>query len=273
LVKTTTGKSGETATESLYTYDETTGRLLSITNYAEESSRIDFHYDADSRKTKVQKFSSEMEILERYKQSMLFDSLLTPAERGVGVPIGGSVITIYDERDQEVEQQIVDAEGQLVNRFVRTYNANGQIIELKPIWVNPAALFFDKALGQLNPEHFKHLHRQMTTLVSDEVPAGTQYTYDSQNRVTNIRERDSGFERIMTITYNDRGEKAEERMDFTDRRNEYGLLVPGTTPHLPDHSLVIRYAYEYDSYGNWTQQVVSCPSRPDSVSNRKLTYH
>ena len=64
---------------------------------------------------------------------------------------------------------------------------------------------------------------------------------------------------------------------------EDGHLVPGNTtakspasPHLPYHSSVIRYAYQYDSYGNWTQQIASDlthTDQPSTVRNRKLTYY
>lgn len=65
--------------------------------------------------------------------------------------------------------------------------------------------------------------------------------------------------------------------------NEEGHLVPGNptaeppaSPHLPYHSSVIRYAYQYDSYGSWTQQIASDltdTDQPSTVRNRKLTYY
>ena len=216
---------------------------------------------------------------------------------GIGVPIGGRVITIYDERDQQTELQIVDAKGHPETRFVRTYNANGQLMEEKPVWENPAALFFDKMpaeqRNQLNPERLKEMNTVLVTLMGGKAPAGTQYTYDSQNRLTNTRERNFVFEKITTITYNDQSDRAEERTNFTEnslipvgiphQRNEEGYLVPSNptaeppaSPHLPDHSSVIRYMYQYDSYGNWTQQIATYPSAPDqppTIRNRKLTYY
>lgn len=295
LIKTTTGKSGEPATESLYTYDEV-GRLLSITNNPQAGGRTDFRYD-EGRKVAVQTFDAE--TLQRAQNSMFAGSPWDAAvTAGIGVPIGGSVVTIYDERDQQTELQIVDAEGQPVNRFVRTYNANGRIIEEKPIWVNPAALFFDKLpaeqRNQLNPEHLKQMNTVLATLMSGKAPAGTQYTYDSQNRLTTIRECNLAFEKTTTIAYDDRGEKAEERTNFAEnsvipvgvpyQRNEEGHLVPSNPtaeppalPHLPDHSSITRYACQYDSHGNWKQQqIASYPSQPDqpsTVRNRKLTYY
>lgn len=87
------------------------------------------------------------------------------------------------------------------------------------------------------------------------------------------------FEKTTTITYNDQGEKAEERTNFTGNSaipvgvehsiDEKGRLVPAksaTEPPqarlpVPEQS-VIRHVYQYDSYGYWTQQRASGPLTP-----------
>ena len=121
LVKVASGKSGEPATESLYSYDET-GRLVSITNNPQGGSRTDFRYDVQGRKTAIQTFDAE--TLERAKKTMFLGSTWDAAlGAGIGVPVGGRVTTIYDENEQPTEAQILDADGQVVIRFVRTYNA------------------------------------------------------------------------------------------------------------------------------------------------------
>jgi YD repeat-containing protein len=68
LVKTTTGKSGEPATESLYTYDDV-GRLLSITSNPQAGGRTDFRYDAEGRKIAIQTFDAE--TLQRTRMSRM----------------------------------------------------------------------------------------------------------------------------------------------------------------------------------------------------------
>jgi len=64
--------------------------------------------------------------------------------------------------------------------------------------------------------------------------------------------------------------------------DENGTLIPdkrATEPtELPEwlREQEIRYAYQYDSYGNWTQQTVSLRSTPNETSYdlyRKLTYY
>lgn len=294
LAKIASGKSGEPGTESLYSYDET-GRLLNITNHPQKGSRIEFRYDGQGRKTAIQTFDAE--TLQRARNAIFAGSAWDAAVgTGIGVPAGGKITTSYDENEQPTEAQILDAEGQVVTRFLRIYDSNGQLIEEKSIWENPAALFLDKMRakqrGQVNPEHLKQLNVALVTMMSGNGPR-TRYTYDPQNRLTNLRERNLWFGKTTRITYNERGDKAEERTNVTensvipigvpDRMNEEGHLVPGNptaeppaSPHLPYHSSVIRYAYQYDSYGNWTQQIASDlthTDQPSTVRNRKLTYY
>ena len=56
------------------------------------------------------------------------------------MPTGGSVITLYDDRDLPIELQILDSKERLVSRFVRTYDADGRIMEENQIQENPALL-------------------------------------------------------------------------------------------------------------------------------------
>ena len=76
--------------------------------------------------------------------------------------------------------------------FVRTYDSNGQLIEEEPIWENPAALFCDKIPAERRHlEQLKQLSVALVTMMTGN--AGTQHTYDSQNRLRHTRERNSWF--------------------------------------------------------------------------------
>ena len=59
------------------------------------------------------------------------------------MPEGGNVTTLSDENNQATELQIRGADGTIILRFVRTYNANGRVTEEKMIWENPAAYILD----------------------------------------------------------------------------------------------------------------------------------
>lgn len=257
LARTVSGKLGEPGTESLYSYDEA-GKLLAITKNNGNGDRIDFQYDEQGRKTTIQ-FSPRVQ--ESYERGVGFvGNLWRAAEAGIGVPIGGSVTTTYDDHDQPTELQIRDTEGQLDARIHRTYDANGQIIE--ETWLKEGGFVLlllsppAEEGHQLTPEQMKHTQ------------ATTSYTYDNQGRITKIRERKFSYEKTITIIYNDQGDKAEERNEWTDH--------PPVEGEVSDVYPELRYEYQYDGYGNWTLQTVidnERPHQPSDVRHRKLTYY
>jgi len=285
LVRIVSGKLGERGRESVYTYDER-GRLSAITN---EDGRTDFRYDAQGLKTTIQTFDAET-ILSRRKAVSTVPEWDT-VQRGFGIPMGGSVVTIYDENDRATQAEIQDARGQTVKRIIRTYNEDGQVSEDKPAWVNPEPLLLDQLPAeqrdQVNPVQMKALF----SVLGGNEPGGTSYDYDSQHRLTSTHERMMFFEKTRTVAYNEHGEEAEERTTFAVNSrvpigvpfsiSEDGDIVPseraaGTpsppSPPLPAENL-IRYDYQYDSHGNWTQQTANIADGGSSVRNRTLTYY
>lgn len=293
LISRVSGNSGKPGLQSLDSYDDS-GRLLSITNNLSKGDRINFRYDAQGRKSSIQSFAPES--LER-KQNTSFDgSPWAAAQLGFGVPAGGNVTTFYDQNDQPTEEQILDAEGQIVSRIVRTYGANGQLSEEKPTFENLAPVMLERMPAeqrdQMSPDQIKALSKQMAFMMAGKVPAGTTYSYDSQNRLIASRERNMIFEKTTSITYNEQGDKAEERTTYAENSvipvgtvlsvGENGELAPSEpaaqpqpSPPSPEPTL-IRYAYQYDGYGNWTQQISSDtthPTRPPTSRNRTLTYY
>jgi YD repeat-containing protein len=293
LAKVVSGKLGEPGSETVYAYNEA-GRLLAISNNGGEGGRTDFHYDEQGHKTSIQNFDPK--VLERAQNSMFSGSPWDAAiVAGIGVPLGGNATTIYDENDQPTEVQIRDAAGRPVSRFVRKYDANGQISEEKPFLENPALMFLDRfpaeERAKLNPAEINAFSNSVRTLLGGQVPAGTSFSYDPQGRVWKTSERNMIFEKTTTIIYNDQGDKAEERTTFTENSviptgvphsiDEHGALVPSQPAVEPQVSPLpqqseVHYAYQYDSHGNWTQQTaneISSGAASSSVRNRKLTYY
>jgi YD repeat-containing protein len=257
LAKIISGNIGEPSTETLYMYDET-GRLLTITNGPKKGGRIDFYYDEHGRKTTIQSFDPK--TLSRGQNSSLNPPWDAVVRAGVAVPVGGKIITIYDENDQPTEAQIRDAEDHTVRRLVRTYDANGRMVEENP---------------------FLMMNNEMGALLGGKEQAGTStsYTYDAQNRITKRRKRNMIFETTATILYNDHGDKAEERTTFT--KNSAMPIGSAGAPKEDE----IHYTYQYDSYGNWMEQTVYHGSqwthivkvifgvKRINVHHRKLTYY
>lgn len=281
-------------TETRYDYDDT-GRLLTTTNSTETGNRTNFQYDEHGRKTAVQYFDTR--VLQRAQSSAYSGSPWEAAVgAGIGVPVGGHITTIYDDNDQPTEAQICNAEDRLVSRIVRTYDANGRLIEEEPIQENPALFFADRFGAEGQPQstaaHLEAMNIAMKSLLRGRSGTGTSYIYNQQGRITRIHDRNFVFDKTTIITYNERGDKSEERTTIAGNSTvpvgvpfsvgENGTLIPdkrGTeptkSPDLADENEV-RYAYQYDSYGNWTQQTANDRSRPNEpfiVRHRKLSYY
>jgi hypothetical protein len=118
LTRTISGNSREPGLESVYIYDGV-GRLVSITNSPHEGDRIDFHFDEQGHKTATQRFDSK--TLERAQKTAYATSAWDAAGSGAGVPIGGSIVSIYDGHDEPAEARVLDPTGRTVTRFVRTF--------------------------------------------------------------------------------------------------------------------------------------------------------
>jgi YD repeat-containing protein len=126
LLKTISGNSREPGLESVYIYDGA-GRLVGITNSPHDGDKIDFHFDEQGHKTATQRFDSK--TLERARTTAYAISAWEAADSGGGVPIGGSIVSIYDGHDEPAEARVLDPTGQTVTRFVRTFDANGRVVE------------------------------------------------------------------------------------------------------------------------------------------------
>ena len=287
LTKIKPANSDHPTSEMIYDYDSA-GRSLSITNTA-SGDRTDFHYDQAGRKVGIQRFDPK--TLERSRNCAYAISAWDAATSGAGIPDGGTIATIYDEGDRPIEMQTRDADGQILSRIIRTYNAAGLLIEEKPIFEKPtlenAARRFLDAIpkqtlvamaggeGSDGPDQptemqMDAINKELQALWSGREEAGTWHTYDAQNRIKTVREINYIFKRNTEIIYNERGDTAEWRrtvsgnsvvpLSATHSIEEGGVLTqsqPDTeTPTSPFDSIepsVFRYSYQYDDHGNWTE--------------------
>jgi YD repeat-containing protein len=292
LIKTVSGNLGEPSTESVCAYDGA-GRLQSITNSTEKRNRTDFRYDEHGRKTTIQTFDPK--TLQSIQNSAFCGSPWDAAQAGSGVPAGGNVTTIYGEDDQPTEAQVRDAEARTVSRLVRTYDTNGRITEENQIQENPALLMVDKFSAEqrveLDDKQLDAMNQAMKSMLSGRSGTGKTYTYDPQGRVQEVRDRNFALDTVTTTSYNEHGDKSEERMTRTENTafpvgvvhsmDENGTLIPkagSNTPSVPrlPKLEIIECRYEYDQYGNWTEQTVVRRSESNeysTVRHRKLTYY
>jgi len=119
---------------------------------------------------------------------------------------------------------------------------------------------------------------------------GTSYTYDAQNRIRERHLRILFFETVTTIAYNDHGDIVEERTtsirDSTGPGrgpfsiDDNGNLIPtqeaSEAPAPPEPlpaTSEVRYTYQYDSYGNWTERTLTRSDGFSLATRRQLTYY
>jgi YD repeat-containing protein len=282
--------------ESLYSYDEA-GRLVTIANSLQEGDRTEFHYDMQGRKTAVQKFDAR--TLQKARNVSYCGSLWDAAvSAGIGVPDGGSITTLYDG-NCPTGAQIQDSKGRIVIRLIRTYDANGRILEEKQIQENPALLFAERFSTEqqveLTDTQLGAMNAAMKSMLAGQNGTGISYSYDAQGRVIEMREGNFAFARVTTTRYNEQGDKAEERTNITANSvipigvphsmNEDGTLIPSepaanipASGGVPEDSET-HYTYKYDNYGNWTEETMSCRCRPGGAfesstrRRRSLTYY
>jgi hypothetical protein len=207
-----------------------------------------------------------------------------------------SIKTIYNDRDHPTEMQAYDADGRLISRLVRTYDANGRITDVKTIIEDPTSIFPRTERAQMLAESdppSEEMRAQMKKVFSALLgELGKSYTYDSQGRITEavLREGLLIGKVTRTYTYNDHGDTVEEQTTFTKscsslpvgvtfHPDENGNLVPDKAPSewspqpdLPEPSTV-HYTYQYDSYGNCTEKTQTHSEGPSFTTRRELTYY
>ena len=281
--------------EKVYVYDDE-GRLLSIIEG--NGDRTDFQYNEQGRKTEIRSLAQKPD--ERQGAvAMGMDLVFADIDGSLrfDFPGGASTIkTIYNERDQPTEVQAYGADGRLLNRLVRTYDATGRITDVRTIIEDPTSMFPAEARAQmlaesgLPPDEVRaELKKVLSAFIGD---SGKSYTYDSQGRIKEAIVREGVLQGKVnrTYTYNDNGEIAEERTTFSKdpsslplgvsfHPDEYGHLVPDKPPSewppqpdLPKPSAV-HYEYQYDRYGNWTERTIARGEEFTSTTHRELTYY
>ena len=284
LIKSTDGKVGQHLRETEYIYDDA-GRLLTYIHYG--FSHTEYHYAADGSSTSVETFDPK--TIEQYGNAVCDEWESTTI--GAGVPMGGSVTTTYDRNQNPTELQVRSGEGVLVKHMVRTYDAEGRLMEEKLLEKNRGFLFLER-LERMPPEQrpcperMQVFAKGMNVIDRGKLPLGTKYTYDDQDRLVQKRERNALDEQTTIIEYNKQGDRSRWRQTFKDNSvvpmgakwcfDEDGNPVitdPGPEGNYRRTDIDIRYAYQYDSYGNWTEKVESRNDELEFITRRTITYY
>jgi YD repeat-containing protein len=279
LLKRSSGIEGQASKATTYSYDQQ-GRLQTIAAGGSDSP-VTFRYDEHGRKTKIA-ISSPAD----YRPNVAVGGdPFEAVDRAPNLPGGGSATTIYDEQDRATEVQVRDASGELVNRAVRTYDAQGHMLEEKQIWDDPVRMFPADAFAEVLEKSGMSLDQlreemrpQLAKLMAG--PSGAysvSYEYDAQDRVTHTSRRVfKHIEDEIETTYNQKGDVISEVTRSTRPTGETEPTTP--TPGPPAYSEA-RHSYQYDQHENWIEKADSFRSsadgafQPSNVTKRKLTYY
>jgi YD repeat-containing protein len=275
LLKKTATNSGSPVSESNYQYDQK-GRIISITGDPLGSST--FEYDDNGRKTRIVLSPSKPLVPVGTQYIVPMPETEDPY---LPMPINGHVKISYNERDQPVEWQVSDANGNLLNRLIRTYDANGRLTELRYTIENFLLSLPAEAQQEFaaQPGAAEELMQGLTQLLGEQRNfTRATYTYDADGRLIEQHQYTGyAMEGTTKITYNDHSDKLEEHTFTTGDPNPPRDSQSGEPQSSgpPTQESRVRYSYKYDTFGNWTEQAISPFTSPNdaTVTRRTIIYY
>jgi hypothetical protein len=268
LLKVSSGREGDPPMVSVYTYDEQE-RLTSIDDGV--NPPITFSYEG-GRKTKRQ-VSREQD----YKPNVAVaaDSPFQAADLPPNLEGGGSAVTSYDESDRPIEVQVANTQVDTVSRAIRAYDAEGRVAEDKQILEDPLAILpvsTRAKIAESSGSDLEQVRKQIRALMGDHQGfSSVRFIYDAQGRVEKRLRQIFNREDEIEITYNEQGDEAS-----TKTRTIRTWGTPEQTTPTSDSD--VRYSYQYDAHGNWTERITAVSSgldgifSPTSKTRRTLTY-
>lgn len=278
LLKTVTGNaaSGDRS-ETAYLYDKAR-RLVAVKSGHKIQTR--YEYDDTGRKSAIESYDSKP-----LPANTAYAPHWEGTDLGFAPSPGGKVTTVYNEQGVATGAQFYDPEGNLVGHIARKFDAEGRVLAEEQAADAPQVNLPEEFRSKLNPEQMKSVGAMISGMLNNVI----SYSYDAQGRVTE-QHRSGGplGEQVTFTTYNDHGDKASERQTMVMRSDtgpweltEAGAFIPSgkQDPPLPPQTAEIQYTYQYDQYGNWTEETVVSRSQPDeafrpgTVLHRKLTYY
>lgn len=275
LLKKTTTNSGSPVSESNYQYDQK-GRIICITGDPLGTST--FIYDDNGRKTRIMAAPSQPLVPEGTQYAFPMPETEDPY---LPIPTSGHVKISYNEQGQPVEWQVSDANGNLLNRLIRTYDENGRVAEIRYTIENFLLSLPAEAQKEFSaqPGAAEELMQGLAQLLGEQRNfTRTTYAYDADGRLIEQHQYTGyAMEGTTKITYNDHSDKLEEQTfttgDPNPPRDSQSSEPQSSGP--PAQESRVRYSYKYDTFGNWTEQAISSFTSPNdaTVTRRIIIYY
>lgn len=246
----------------VYTYDDT-GRPLRVTETGEDGIERVTHtstFDERGRRTTTHVLPPAVANCDMFG--------IDGSEIGYGAPGAKAITTSYDERDLSREVLIHDAGGVIIRRITLTRDREGRVVTEEAQNVGPFALPDHPEMSAEDRDGFIALAMHAFGTIA------TTYEYDAGARLISRTQRMGllGEERVA-YAYDERDNPIEESHESVNREMRLdadgGHTSSGDTVRLHE----IRFSYEYDGRGNWTERIVDGRSARDAAferSNREL---
>ncbi|MDR1730330.1 MAG: hypothetical protein LBR52_06680 [Prevotellaceae bacterium] len=188
---------------------------------------------------------------------------------------------LYNEQKQLVEILTYDAEGGFSDKVMRTYDEKGRIYEVAMInssgGISGSVLIdYDENAHTVTEDTYnsqgKLLRKEVRQLNKNKFPVETKI-YDGEKNVINHRKETfekSGLRNALTVF------SPEESilMNISFKYDKKGNLIQQEgTDENGETFLPVRYEYEFDEHGNWTQRVEFIGEKPTFVLERQFEYY
>jgi len=262
------------------------GRLVRTTNEAQNGAKwqsASCTYDDGGSKTEVQFPLPDFVLAEMMTSAKASRQALGhPAgEVGYDASLTCTTTIYYDARGNRLEELRHNPNRELIGRVIYTYDGQGRLTEERE-QIGPGSVF-DQISSDPGADAAELESLQQTLEQAFETGAGlllTTYSYDLDGKKIEEVARQGPFSSTRQMfAYDEYGNLAavhygEERTDF--EAGPDGRLSPAS-PSRRD-SYVHRFAYGYDSHGNWTQKTLTTidnagDQHHSNVERRAITYH
>jgi hypothetical protein len=187
--------------------------------------------------------------------------------------------TTYDEHERASEVVFHDASHALVSRVVFSRDQDGRVLSERMEFAGPGGLLGPAVDANMPTDERASLMELLKTVFEDHTFSLATYTYDEKgHRIETVRRMGTLSEQRVTVRYDDFDNPVEEvRSDVSrEMRIDDGVVK---TEERPSHVHFVRFEYQYDAHGNWTERIVwqriepNTDERPSNVERRMIAYY
>src|SRR5262245_51877314 len=187
--------------------------------------------------------------------------------------------TIYDEQDRPSEAIFHDANHAVVSRVVFSRDDEGRLLSERMEFAGPRGLLGPAMDANVPTDEQASLMELLKTVFEDHTFSHATYAYDEKgHRIETVRRMGTLSEERVTVRYDDFDNPVEEvRSDASrEMRMEDGVVKTEEKPPQVHH---VRFEYQYDANGNWTERVVwqrpepNADTPPSNIERRTISYY